>query len=205
MVWSALLTFLKTNISLHRCRVTFPIQLVLDLMEVSSMGLNTALCLFTVIYLFLIWSFPSVCPQIIWSSRFQSLKSRKLSSQWKVTSDPSTAYILNGGSFVNFVAEGTEKGLSWARYSDECTLSINVYCQKESKSRISKVHEILFHAPDWSYIASSTLFYIMCDIILNTWFSFAQWLVDFKTQFSFPTNQTKSLNKSTSRLRILAL
>ena len=177
MVSSALLTFLKTNISLHRCRVTFPIQLVLDLMEVSSMGLNTALCLFTVIYLSLIWSFPSVCPQIICPSRFQSWKSPKLSSQWKVTSDPSTANILDGGSFVNFVAGWAEKGLSWARYSDECTLSINVYCQKESKSRIYKVHEILFYAPDWSYIASSThysffclliLFYIMCDIILNT-------------------------------------
>lgn len=156
MVSSALLTFLKTNISLHRCRVTFPIQLVLDLMEVSSVGLDTAIPFFTVIYLSMIRAFPSVCPQIICSSFFQSWKLPKLSSQWKVTSDPSTANILNGGVFVNFVAEWTKKGLSGARYSDECTLSINVYCQKESKYRIYKVHEILFHAPDWSYIVSST-------------------------------------------------
>ena len=65
-----------------------------------------------------------------------------------MTSDPSTADILAGGTFVNFVAGLTEKGLSGARYSDESTLSINVYCQKESKSRISKVYEVLFHTPD---------------------------------------------------------
>ena len=166
MIWSALLTFRKTNICLHRCRVTFPIQPVLDLMEVSSLGLDAAIPFFTVIYLFLIRSFLSVCPQIISPSCFQSWKSPKLSSQWKVTSDPSTANILDGGSFVNFVAGWAEKGLSWARYSDECTLSINVYCQKESKSRISKVYEVLFHTPDWSNIASSTHYSFFCLLIL---------------------------------------
>ena len=166
VVSSALLTFLKTKICSHRCRVTFPIQLVLDLMEVSSVGLDTAIPFFTVIYLFLIRSFPSVCPQIICPSVFQSWKSPKLSSQWKVTSDPSTADILGGGTFVNFVAGLTEKGFSGARYSDESTLSINVYCQKESKSRISKVYEVLFHAPDWSNIASSTHYSFFCLLIL---------------------------------------
>ena len=58
------------------------------------------------------------------------------------------------------------KRLSWARYSDECTLSINVYCQKESKSRISKVYEVLFHTPDWSNIASSTHYSFFCLLIL---------------------------------------
>ena len=166
MVSSALLTFLKTNICSHRCRVTFPIQPTLDLTELTSVGLNPPFDFATVIYLSLMWSFPSVFPQIISSKSLQSCKSPKFSSQWKVTSDPSTADILGGGTFVNFVAGLTEKGLSGARYSDESTLSINVYCQKESKSRISKVHEILFHAPNWSNIASSTHYSFFCLLIL---------------------------------------